>query len=115
MFKVWMLTKFYDCEVHGWKWPVAAAYGNLPYVPLHPPDLENGWALVHVTVTPPQIEAAKKDPRVVYCGKDYNRPPQQVLDTYKDWLDPNTTYQFMGQVIAALAEREPKFYHEVQV
>jgi hypothetical protein len=109
MMNVWMLSKFYDCEVHGWIWPVCAAYGDGPYVPRHP-DTPDGWALVKVWTSPQQMEAAKQDPRVIVCGKDYNTPPRELLDAYASWLDPAVTYMFIGQVIARLAETEPIFH-----
>jgi hypothetical protein len=111
MMQVWMLSKFYDCEVHNWIWPVCAAYGDGPYCPRHPATADS-WALVKLWTSPQQIEAAKQDPRVIVCGKDYDAPPTEVLSTYSAWLDPAVTYMFMGQVIARLAQLEPIFYHE---
>jgi hypothetical protein len=112
MMDVWMLSKFYDCEVHGWAWPVCAAYGDAPRVNRHAED-PDGWALVKVWTSPQQIEAAKQDPRVIVCGKDFNAPPRELLEAYASWLDPTVTYMFMGQVIAKLAEAEPIFHSDV--
>jgi hypothetical protein len=94
--------------IHNWTVPVCTAYGG-NYLCPRLPETADGWALVLIETSPQQIEAAKQDPRVVYCGKDYNTPPPQVLTTYASWLDPAVNYMFMGQVLAKLAETEPIF------
>lgn len=110
-----MLSQGYDCPersaLHKQMFPVCSAYGyNYRHaIPLLTPV---DWQLVQMDTTPTQLEAAKQDPRVIVCGKDYDPPPAKVLEVYKDWLDPNVTYLFMGQVIARLAQREIGFYHE---
>jgi hypothetical protein len=109
--KAWVLTQFYQCPEFDWPWPVCSSYGDAPYCPQQPVDPVNtgGWALVHMHTTYQHIEAMKLDPRVLYCGQDYDAPPQQMLDTYKQLLDPNVNYMFIGQVIAKLAQSEPCF------
>jgi hypothetical protein len=115
MMRIWMLSQGYECPersaFHQQLFPVCSAYGyHYRYaVPLITPD---DWQLVQIDTTPLQIEAAKQDPRIIVCGKDYDTPPAKVMEIYKDWLDPNTTYMFMGQVIAKLAQTNLAFYHE---
>ena len=109
--RVWVMTKFYDCPEHNWPWPVCTAYGQNHHGPgrQHPE-----WALVNMETSPVQIEAMDEDPRVIYCGKEFDSPPAQLLETFKELLDPKTRYLFMGQVIAKLAQTEWAFYHEVK-
>jgi hypothetical protein len=78
----------------------------------HPYNLEDGFGMVKVWTSPPQIEAAKEDPRVIVCGGDFDPVPPEVITTFHRWLDPNVTYQCMGQVIAKLGQWEPCFLHE---
>jgi hypothetical protein len=111
--RVWMLTKFYDCPEFDWRWPVCHAYGFSPYCPMKPAD-PDGFALVKLDTTPQHVEAIKQDPRVIYCGKDYDAPPKELLALYAGMLDPAVTYMFLGQVIARLAQQEPAFYHDPQ-
>lgn len=111
MRRVWFLTQFYDCQVHGWQWPVCTAYGANHHAPLHPPS-NDGWALVWIWTTHQQIQASKRDPRVIYCGAMASRPPAKVLEVYKDWLDPAETYTRMDQLLELLAEHEPNFLNE---
>ncbi len=105
-----MLSKFYQCPEFNWPWPVCAAYGDNIYCPQMPKS-SDGWALVHIYTSPQHVGAIPDDPRVIYCGKEWDTPPKQVLDTYADVLDPKVTYMFMGQVIARLAQQEPAYYH----
>jgi len=115
MHQVWMLSQFYTDPIHsanlGVDLPVCLAYGENFHCCGHP-ETADGWALVHIWSAQQQIEAARQDPRVIVCGKDYDTPPAKVLEVYKDWLTPNTAYMFMGQLIARLAQIEPTFYHE---
>jgi hypothetical protein len=113
--RIWMLSQFYHCPEHsknlGVLQPVCNAYGY-NYHNVIAGKTEDEWQLVEIFTTVGQLEAAKKDPRVVICGKDYNKPPAKLLEVYKDWLDPSETYMFMGQVIARLAEKVPAFHHQ---
>jgi len=111
MYEVWMLSQFYLDPIHNWNVPVCTAYGG-NFVCPRDPHTPDGWALVLIDTSPQQIEAARQDPRVVVCGKNYDPPPQQALTEYASWLDPSTTYMFMGQVLAQLAQTEPAFQHE---
>lgn len=111
MYEVWMLSQFYLDPLHNWDVPVCTAYGGNYVCPRHP-DTPDGYALVLLDTSPQQIEAAKQDPRVVVCGRDYDTPPAQLLSTYASWLDPNTNYLFVGQVLARLAQTDPGYYHQ---
>jgi hypothetical protein len=111
--RIWVLTKFYQCPEFDWPWPVCAAYGEAPYCPWHSrTDVYNDWAMVKLWTSPVQIEAMKQDPRVVPVGGDWDPVPQQVIEVFSRWLDPNVTYQCMGQLIAKLGQWEPCFLHE---
>lgn len=115
--RMWMLSQRYQCPLHPegnpsaprWNLPVCSAYGG-DYISPNSPDAT--WELVLIVTTPQQLEAAKKDPRVVVCGKLYSKPPAQLLQAYAKWLDPTETYQFLGQVLDKLAETEPMFHLE---
>lgn len=72
---------------------------------------EGIWTLIRLTSSPQHIEASKLDPRVLYCGTDFDPVPAKVLEVFAPWLDPSTTYSFMGQVIAKLAKIWPTFNH----
>lgn len=116
--KVWMLSQMYSCPIHPcdggtaprWQVPVCNAYGREHLFHLQSPTTQ--WCLVQIVTTPPQLAAAKLDPRVVVCGRHYSKPPQQLLDAYASMLDPTVTYQFVGQVLEKLAESEPLFLQE---
>jgi len=111
-----MLSQYYEDPLHPaddpdaprWKMPVATAYGiNYKY---HASD-DADWCLCQLDIGAHQIEASKLDPRVVYIGKEYNKPPAQFLAAFASRLDPEETYIFVGQVLAKLAETEPWFMH----
>lgn len=109
MKNVWVLTQFYDCPEFDWPWPVCTAYGDGHFCPGKPsPDSE--WALVQMDTTPQHVDAMKEDPRVIYCGMDYDAPPAFMLEVFKDKINPATNYMFIGQVVAALAQSEPAYY-----
>lgn len=114
-----MLSQFYECTIHpcdgnpdgkGWDVPVCNAYGRDHF--FHRINSSTDWCLVHIVTTPQQLEAARKDPRVVVCGKHYAKPPAKLLEVYASMLDPTETYQFVGQVIEKLSETDPVFHQE---
>lgn len=116
--KVWMLSQLYECPIHpcdgnpdgtGWEVPVCGAYGRDHF--FHRMN-GSGWCLAHIVTTPQQLEAAKKDPRVVVCGKHHAKPPAKLLEVYAAWLDPNEAYRCVGEVLEKLAETEPMFHQE---
>lgn len=108
MLSVWFLTQHYIDET-GWMHPVAYDYGQHFFCPVTPATPDE-WALVRVAIDVHQIEAAKQDPRLIYCGREYNTPPPKLLEVYASKLDPGATYAFFGQVLATLAETEPNYY-----
>ena len=106
---IWFLTKFYDDPLHeAAPLPVCTAYGS--YFGFHRLDGAD-WGLCLMWSTPPQLDAAKQDDRVVFCGTNYNTPPAQLLTAYASLLDPEATYTMMGQVLVKLADSEPLFMH----
>jgi hypothetical protein len=109
MKKVWVLSKFYDCPEHEWPWPVCTAYGDGHYSVR---EADSDWALVKMDSSPQHVEAMKEDPRVIYCGRDHDTPPTLMLQVFKDKLAPGVNYMFVGQIIAALAQTNPGYYHE---
>lgn len=110
MLDIWLLSQYY-VDDRGWTYPVAFDYGEHYFAPLHP-ETPDGWSLVRLAADSHQLDAAKQDPRVVYCGRDYDTPPAKMLEVYASQLDPNVTYMFLGQVLARLAQTEPSYYHE---
>ena len=108
--RVWVLSQFYDCPEHDWPWPVCTAYGVDPHGPGRLSAVNTDFALVSIETSPVHIEAMKQDARIVYCGRDYDTPPPELLSTYQSKLDPMVQYMFIGQVIARLAQTEPAFY-----
>lgn len=115
MYQIWMLSQFYTDPLHsvnlGVDLPVCLAYGENFHCFKHP-ETPDGWGLVHIWATLQHIEAARQDPRIIVCGREYDAVPAKVLEVYKDLLDPDTTYMLMGQVIAKLAQAEPSIYQE---
>lgn len=108
--QAWFLSKFYDDPLHtAGPLPVCTAYGSV--FGFHRPE-GSEWGLILMYTTPPQIDAAKQDERVVFCGTSYSRPPIQALSCYASYLEPNETYTSMGQMLAKIAETEPLFMHD---
>jgi hypothetical protein len=107
---IWFLSQFYDDPLHtAGPLPVCGAYGSTYGFHCLPGAT---WGLVLMWTTPPQVDAAKQDDRVVFCGTNYNTPPAQLLTAYAALLDPTVTYTFMGQLLVKLAESEPLFMHD---
>ena len=115
MILMWFLSQFYTDPLHsanlGCDLPVCSAYG-LNYHAVQVPPTPDAWGLVTMWTSIQQIEAARQDPRVIVCGKDYDPPPAKVLEVFGSQLDPGVTYLFMGQVIARLAQSDMSYYHQ---
>ena len=112
---MWFLSQFYTDPLHsenlGCNLPVCSAYGQ-NYHAVQVPSAPEGWGLVMMRTTFQQIEAARQDPRVIVCGKDYDAVPAKMLEVFGSQLDPSVTYMFIGQVISRLAQSEISYYHE---
>ena len=112
MLKQWMLSTFYRDAVNDRR-PLCASYGGQSVTPRFPDD-EDGWALVRMSCTRHQIEAASQDPEVVVLPKDGDSTavPAIMVATYGSLgvVDGMT----MAQAVAVLAESEP-LYQEVDL
>src|SRR6266481_1655506 len=64
------------------------------------------WMLCHVRCSSDHVSFMKQDEDFVWIGSEWSVVPQQVLDAYASKLDPNATYQNLGQVLDKLAEWE---------
>lgn len=112
MLLIWFLSQSFTDDT-GMLRPVAQDYGQHWFWPVCPAT-EDEWKLVRVALDNHQLDAAKQDSRVVYCGirEGFDPPPPQLLQIYADQLDPSTSYMFFGQVLAKLAQSNANYYQE---
>ncbi len=103
----WLLSKC-DETTDGHR-PIVASMSiadwHAPIQPLTP----NGWSLVWITCDPAHYAFIKQDEDCIWLGNEWSRVHPQLLETFAEMLDPNETYQNLGQVIEKLAESEPRF------
>lgn len=110
MFEVWFLSQYYQDE-NGVTFPVAYDYGQWWFCPVLP-ETADAFTLVRIAMDSHQIDAAKQDPRLVYCGVSDDDPPAQLLEVYANQLDPTKTYTSVGKVVAKLAQSEMNYHKQ---
>src|SRR6266481_7942261 len=97
----WVLTKT-DTHNDGHQTPIVASMSLAAWHGPMQPLTTDGWMLVRVACDPAHVEFMKQDEDVIWIGSEWSKVPQQVLDTYASKLDPNETYQNLGQVLDKL-------------
>jgi len=102
----WILTK--SDRVDDSMKPIVASMSmawHAPMQPLHP----DGWNLVLVRCDVSHHVYMKHDEDVIWIGNEWSKVPKELLDTYADHLDPNETYENLGQVLDKLADWDYRF------
>lgn len=67
------------------------------------------WMLVHARCSSEHVAFMRQDGDFIWLGSEWSKVPQQVLDAYAPMLDPNETYDNLGQVLDRLMEQEGRF------
>jgi hypothetical protein len=103
----WMLSAFFRDDT-GTQFPVCIAYGQRYSCPSHPPA-DAGLALVYVSTTAIQLEAAQVDSRVTVLPSiiDPSPVPQSVVDCYAG--AGITAGMNLYQVLSKLGESDPSY------
>ena len=103
----WMLSQFYKDD-NGVETPVCYAYGNSYACPAHP-STDDGWALVHVSTSPTQIEAARQDSRVEVMPVVFDPSPvsQRLIDAYG--AKGISSGMSFAQALCVLGELDPAY------
>ena len=108
----WILTKT-DAHPNGLRHPIVASMSvpwHSPMQPLNP----DGWMLVQVHCHSAHHRYMKHDEDIIWIGSEWSKVPPELLEAYAEKLDPNATYDNLGQVLDKLSEWDFRFLERLK-